>query len=149
MSVEEGMRRWIPDQVYRDEHHAMRVVRALMEHTARAPDPRARPYVLGVEHRETSSVIGHVGLSAARGSVEIGYAVEQREQGRVLATEAVAAMSEWGLVELGLAEILGIVGAANGPSCRVLEKAGFERVSEELEMTDVRSEIIVTYRRTR
>jgi [ribosomal protein S5]-alanine N-acetyltransferase len=76
MSVEEGMRRWIPDQVYRDEQHAEQVVRALVAHTELPADPRSRPYVLGIEHKETGSLIGHVGLSPARGSVEIGYAIE-------------------------------------------------------------------------
>ncbi len=36
-SSEEGMRRWIPDQVYRDEQHAEQVVRALMAFTELAP----------------------------------------------------------------------------------------------------------------
>src|SRR3569623_403596 len=80
MSAEEGMRRWIPDQVYRDEQHAEQVARALIAHTDRAPDPRAHPYVLGIEHEESGTLIGHVGLSPARGSVEIGYAIEQQYQ---------------------------------------------------------------------
>jgi [ribosomal protein S5]-alanine N-acetyltransferase len=133
MSVEDGMRRWIPDQVYRDEAHADEVARALMAHTDNAPDPRVRPYVLGVEHTETGSLIGHVGLSPARGSVEIGYAIEQRMQGQGLATEAVAAMATWAVVGLSLPEVLGIVAADNMPSRRVLEKAGFVRTADVLE----------------
>ena len=83
--------------------------------------------VLGLEHAETGLLIGHVGLSPARRSVEIGYAVEQRYQGTGLATEAVTALSGWGLVELGLPEVLGIVAVDNAPSRRVLEKAGWRR----------------------
>lgn len=132
MSGEDGLRRWIPDQVYRDEHHAAEVVRALIAETERGPDPRARPYVLAIEHAETGSLIGHVGLSPARGSVEVGYAIEQRQQGKGLATEAVIAMSGWALAELGLPEVLGIVAADNVHSCRVLEKAGFTRIGEEI-----------------
>src|SRR4051812_3828223 len=89
MGGEEGIRRWIPDQVYRDQQHAEQVVRALMAHTVNPPDPRTHPYVLGIEHQETGALIGHVGLSPARGSVEIGYAVEQQLQGKGLATETV------------------------------------------------------------
>ncbi len=144
MGAEEGMRRWIPDQVYRDEQHAEEVVRALMAYTDRVPDPRAYPYVLGIEHKETCSLIGHVGLSAARGSVEIGYAIEERYQGAGLATEAVTAMSAWGLVELGLPEVLGIVAVDNTPSRRVLEKASFLRIGESL---DGRSNAVLIYRR--
>jgi RimJ/RimL family protein N-acetyltransferase len=125
LSEEEGLRRWLPDQVYRDQAHAAEVVAALAAHAARGPDPRARPYVLAIEH--AGRVVGHVGLSPARGSVEIGYAVELRLQGQGLATEAVTALSGWGLTALGLAEILGIVAADNLPSRRVLEKSGFVR----------------------
>lgn len=130
MSGEAGLRRWIPDQVYRDLQHAEQVVRALIGFTDQRPDPRVRPYVLGVEHEAV--LVGHVGLSPARGSVEIGYAVEQRLHGQGIATEAVTAISRWALAELSLPEVLGIVDADNAASCRVLEKAGFVRVGEEL-----------------
>lgn len=132
MGNEEGIRRWIPDQVYRDLQHAEMVVRALIGHTDERPDPSTRPYVLGIEHKETRALIGHVGLSPARGSVEIGYAVEQRLQGQGLATEAITAMSKWGLAELSLAEILGIVEADNVQSRRALEKAGYVQQREEI-----------------
>jgi ribosomal-protein-alanine N-acetyltransferase len=146
MGNEGGIRRWIPDQVYRDQHHAELVVRALIAHTDNLPDPAARPYVLGIEHAEARDLIGHVGLSPARGSVEIGYAIEQRLQGNGLATEAVAAMSTWASSALSLPEVLGIVEADNVPSCRVLEKAGFVRHSEEVRMAAGRPATIVIYR---
>jgi [ribosomal protein S5]-alanine N-acetyltransferase len=142
MSAEAGMRRWIPDQVYRDEQHAEQVARALMAYTALDAAPRTRPYVLGVEHE--GALIGHVGLSAARGSVEIGYAIEEKHQGAGLATEAVSAMSGWGLAELGLPEVLGIVAVDNTPSCRVLEKAGFVRIAEGV---DGNGSAILVYQR--
>ena len=144
MSVEEGMRRWIPDQVYRDEQHAEQVVRALVAYTDLVPDPRARPFVLGIEHVETGLLIGHVGLSAARGSVEIGYAIEQKYKGTGLATEAVTAMSAWGLGALGLPEVLGIIALDNAPSRRVLEKAGYVQIGESV---DGRGIAILIYRR--
>ena len=127
MSQEAGLRRWIPDQVYRDEQHAEQVLRALIGCTDQPPDPRTRPFVVGIEH--AGKLIGHVGLSAARGSVEVGYAIEDACQGKGFASEAVGAMTRWGL-SLGLPEVLGIVGAENHGSCRVLEKAGFVRVGE-------------------
>ena len=145
MSGEDGMRRWIPDQVYRDQDHADQVVRALMSHTANPPHPRVHPYVLGIEDRETRSLIGHIGLSPARGSVEVGYAIEQRLHGNGLATEALTAVTEWAVTELGLPEILGVVEAANVPSCRVLEKAGFVRDAEEEKTVAGRSYTIVVY----
>jgi RimJ/RimL family protein N-acetyltransferase len=146
MGGEDGIRRWVPDQVYRDQRHAEQVVSALMAYTAKHPDPRTSPYVLGIEDKETGDLIGHVGLSPARGSVEIGYAIEQRLQGKGLATEAVTAMSRWALIELALPEVLGIVAADNVRSRRVLEKSGFVRSGEELKTADGRSYTLVTYR---
>lgn len=147
MSHEDGLRRWIPDQVYRDLPHAEQVVCALVAHTANPPAPSVRPYVLGIEERETGALIGHVGLSPARGSVEIGYAIEQRLQGRGLATEAVEAMSRWALSELSLPEVLGIVAVDNVYSCRVLEKVGFVLDGDEVKNVDSRGNAIRIYRR--
>ena len=146
MGGEEGIRRWIPDQVYRDQQHAELVVRALMGHTENRPDPGAKPYVLGIEQKETGALIGHVGLSPARGSVEIGYAVEQRLQGQGLATEAVTGMSKWATAELSLPEVLGIVEADNMHSRRVLEKAGYVRHRKEVKNASGRATTIVIYR---
>ena len=126
MSHEAGLRRWLPDQVYRDEAHAAEIATKLAAFTALPPDPHVRPYVLGVELVESGELIGHVGLSAARGSVEVGYAVEDRMQGRGIASMAVRAMLEL----VPLPEVLGIVGEGNAASCRVLEKAGFVKVSD-------------------
>ena len=128
MSQEAGLRRWIPDQVYRDEAHAEQVLRALIGFTDQPPDPPTRPFVVGVEH--DGELIGHVGLSAARNSVEVGYAIEDACQGKGFASEAVRAMTHWGLNELGLPEVLGIVGKENVGSCRVLEKASFVQVGD-------------------
>jgi RimJ/RimL family protein N-acetyltransferase len=129
MSQESGMRRWIPDQVYRDEAHAELVLRALIAFTDEPPEPRTRPYVLGIEHAD--ELIGHVGLSPARGSVEIGYAIEDARQGNGFASEAVGAITQWGLADLALAEVLGIVGTDNIGSRRVLEKAGYAKRADE------------------
>lgn len=132
MSQEAGLRRWLPDQVYRDEAHAAEVVARLAALTAQPPDPGARAYVLGIELVETRALVGHVGLSPCRGSIEIGYAVDERMQGRGIATAAVRAMADWALDELGIPEVLGVVADGNVGSCRVLEKAGFVNVSAGL-----------------
>lgn len=129
MSREAGLRRWLPDQVYRDEAEAADVLAALAAHTAQPPAPHLRPFVLGVEHTATAALIGHVGLSPARGSVEIGYAIGDAWQGQGFAREAVAAMAAWALGPLGLPEVLGIVAADNLASIAVLAKAGFAPVA--------------------
>jgi len=127
MSQERGMRAWLPDQVYADEAHALEVLRQLIA-CAAAADPRVSPVVRGI--CADGALVGHVGLSRARDTIEIGYAVADAHQGRGLATEAVRAMTAWGLQTVGLASIDGIVAADNASSCRVLERAGYALVEE-------------------
>jgi len=122
MSQERGMREWLPDQVYADEAQALEIVRTLIAYAA-AADPRVSPVVRGI--CADGALVGHVGLSRAREVIEIGYAVADSHQGRGLATEAVRAMTTWGLQTVGLASIDGIVAADNAGSCRVLERAGY------------------------
>lgn len=129
MSREAGLRRWLPDQVYRDEAEAAEVLAALAAHTAQPPAPHLRPFVLGVEHAASAALIGHVGLSPARGSIEIGYAIGDAWQGQGFAREAVDAMAAWALGALGLPEVLGIVAADNLASIAVLARAGFMPVA--------------------
>lgn len=128
MSREQGIMRWIPDQVYADEAHAQRVLAALIDATRDPGTPTRGPYVLGVCLAETSELIGHVGLSPFRGEVEIGFAVEDAHQRRGHATAAVRAMARWALPAFGLPRIMGYVADENLASCRVLEGAGFTLV---------------------
>jgi ribosomal-protein-alanine N-acetyltransferase len=134
MSRERSLRQWIPDQVYKDEREAAAVIKSLIGQYSEAPDPYRKPLVLGVELKISGELIGHVGLSPAQNNVEIGYAIEERQQGKGYATEAVCGMSHWAVGELGLPEILGIVERENVASCRVLEKVGYVLTGERGKM---------------
>lgn len=126
MSNEQGIRTWIPDQVYRDEAHAAKVLRHLIDRYHDSVSPNKAPFVLGIFLKSNHELIGHVGLSPYRGDVEIGYAIEDVQQGNGYATEAVIAMTGWGLGKWNLPYIIGIAEAENIASCKVLEKAGYE-----------------------
>ncbi len=132
MSLEDGMKQWIPDQVYRDVDEATEVVRFLMDQYDLTKGPSVVPVVFGICLRETGELIGHAGLSPTSGQVEIGYAIETSQQQKGFATDAIAALCAWGIEFYCLPHILGIVAVDNTASCRVLEKAGFN-LSEELE----------------
>jgi ribosomal-protein-alanine N-acetyltransferase len=127
MSNENGMKRWIPDQVYPDLETAIEVLEFLMNQYSEKLRPDLFPFVLGVELQKTGELIGHVGLSPVeKKAVEIGYAIEEKHQGKGFATEAVEAISDWALEKLSIPEILGIVDIENASSCSVLEKAGYK-----------------------
>jgi len=149
MSREAGMNEWLPDQVYKNEADALSVIRFLEGNYSNPRDPAKAPFVLGVCLRESGELIGHVGLSPCSGEVEIGYAIEEKYQGRGYASEAVAAMAEYGLKSFGLSKILGIVHKENSAYCRVLEKAGFFLRDEKEGGLNGKHGIIRKYERAR
>lgn len=131
MSQEDGLRRWIPDQVYSDEAEAQGVIEFLSAQYANPPQPRTAPYVLGIELKKSNELIGHVGLSPVGDDIEIGYAIEDKHQGKGYATEAISAISNWAINQIGIPCVLGIVASDNASSCRVLEKSGYTFIEEK------------------
>ncbi len=145
MSRESGMRKWIPDQVYRSERHTAEVLEHLMAQFSDQQSPAEAPCVLGVCLRVTGELIGHVGLSPLRNQVEIGYAIEEKCQRHGYGTEAVSAMTRWGHDTFGLPAILGVAARENIGSCHVLEKSGFVLAKEEAGALHGRQGLIRTY----
>jgi len=148
MSRETGLRTWLPDQVYKDEQTARDVLDYLIAQYGISSSPVHNPYVLGICLKNTAELIGHVGLSPKNSQVEIGYAVEDKYQGKGYATQAARTMADWGMQHFGLESILGIVSADNTASCRVLEKAGFSLVRQAMGRLHGREQLIRTYQRT-
>ncbi|MBL0121306.1 MAG: GNAT family N-acetyltransferase [Betaproteobacteria bacterium] len=95
-----------------------------------------------------SELIGHVGLSPLRGDVEVGFAVEQKFQGRGFAVEAIKAMSEWGMQCFGLPHMLGIAANENTASCKALERAGFALIDESMRSLHGKNRRVITYRKS-
>jgi [ribosomal protein S5]-alanine N-acetyltransferase len=128
LSQEEGLRTWLPDQVYEDEAEASRVLRVLTSQYGPSANPRSTPYVLAVCLAESGEVIGHVGFSPCEYGVEAGYAIGAAHQNRGYAKQALRAASAWALSRFALPFVYAIVAADNVRSCRVLDSCGF-RVS--------------------
>jgi ribosomal-protein-alanine N-acetyltransferase len=148
MSQESGMKDWIPDQVYRSEEHAMEVLKYLICQYKRLKSPTEAPCILGVCLRYSKELVGHVGLSPMQGHAEIGYAIEDKAQGRGYATQAVSAMTRWGHEKFRLPKILGIAASGNVGSCSVLEKSNFVLVNEKIGFLHGRHGGIRTYEST-
>ncbi len=145
MSIEETMKKWIPDQVYHDVSHATEVLAFLISQYHETASPYSVPLVLGVCLAGTGELIGHVGISPLREEVEVGYAIEEKHQGKGYATLALRAMCEWALPRFSLPRLLGIVAAENLSSCRVLEKAGFRLACEEVGVMHGRERLLRKY----
>lgn len=132
MSREEGMRTWLPSQVYRDEAHAAAVLAFLISQYSAPADPAVGPYVLGVQLRGSGELVGHVGLGPMGETVEVGFAIEDAHRGRGLATEAVRGICRWASDAFSLEAILGITASRNVASQGVLLHAGFSRLRDEV-----------------
>ena len=79
-----------------------------------------------------SELVGYVQASPIPEGWEIGYHIGGAFTGRGYATEAVGAFLPVVLPELGIDRIYGVCLAENRASLRVLEKCGFETISEGL-----------------
>jgi ribosomal-protein-alanine N-acetyltransferase len=149
MSQETSLRTWLPDQVYASEARAREVLAHLIDKCRDPGTPVLAPYVLGVYLRSSMALIGHVGLSPLGAGVEVGYAIEEKQQGRGFGSEAVGIMVDWALRRFDLPRVLGIVAEANLASYRVLENAGFVLAGEEMARLHGRLGRVRTYERTR
>lgn len=147
MSQEPGIRTWLPDQVYENAQAALEVLRYLIAQCRDPGTPALGPYVLGICLTRSSELIGHVGLSPLSDQVEVGCAIEHRFQGFGFATEAIKALSEWGMQRFGLAHVLGIVATENIASCTVLERAGFVFIDESMRSLHGQTRLVRTYRK--
>jgi [ribosomal protein S5]-alanine N-acetyltransferase len=81
-----------------------------------------------VIHKASLELIGYCGIALENidqhPEREVGYRLATRYWGQGLATEAAAATVKYGLQQLKLPYLLGIVARANVASVRVLEKVG-------------------------
>ena len=125
LSLEEGMKKWLPDQVYDSKEEASQILNFLISQYDSIIEPNKSPYVLGLELKENNELIGHIGLSPYQDVIEIGYAVGEKYQGFGYATEAVNTFSNWVLNNIDIDYIWGIVAQNNKASIKVLKKAGY------------------------
>jgi RimJ/RimL family protein N-acetyltransferase len=125
LSQEEGMRTWLPDQVYADEAEARDVLSYLASQYDSPDAPQKLPYVLAVCLSGSEELIGHVGFSPCSYGVEVGYAIAQACQNRGHAKRAVGAATAWAIAAFGLPAVYAVVAEDNASSCKVLEACGF------------------------
>jgi ribosomal-protein-alanine N-acetyltransferase len=84
---------------------------------------------LSVVERATVRVVGEAGLQVLEGGpdIEVTYTLARAVWGRGYATEAAAAVLEWGFGTLALTRVVGVAYPDNTASRRVLEKLGMRR----------------------
>lgn len=111
--------------------------------TFSAGDPRDPGWFhYAVELRDAPGLIGDVGVCRGKDGrqAEPGFSFASAFQGRGYATEAVARVVEFLLVEEGLHRVSAECDARNGPSARLLERVGFRREGHRVASTWIKGE---------
>lgn len=86
-----------------------------------------------VVERETGEVVGGVGFFGPphNGRLEVGYGIVPSRRRRGYATEAVAAMLEYGFAQPAVAEVIATTELDNAASIGVLVKSGLRPLSRD------------------
>ncbi|HEY9068423.1 MAG TPA: GNAT family N-acetyltransferase, partial [Burkholderiaceae bacterium] len=132
LNNEATTRLWLPSHGYADLDEAAAAMAHLIACCMAPGDPRLGPYVLGIEHRESGTLLGHVGFSPLDDEVEVSYAIAEQARGRGYGTEALAFACRWAAATFSLPRIVAITACANLSSRRTLERAGFVHARTEL-----------------
>ena len=128
--LEDEVRKWIPNESYADIEEAEKAI----EFYIKRVENKSLPYVLAVELKENSELIGDTGINEIEGTkdeVEIGYTICKKYSGRGYATELLKEMNAFVLSRFGIKVLYGRVMRGNNASVRVLEKSGYRFVREE------------------
>lgn len=123
-SLDEDVRRFVPDEVF----ETLEIARQAVADLINCYDTDEGPFVYAVLREETGENIGYVQLVAVPEGWEIGYHIAKRYTGQGYATEALRAFLPVISDMRGAKTIEGICLADNTASARVLEKCGFRPV---------------------
>ncbi|MFF3375642.1 GNAT family N-acetyltransferase [Streptomyces sp. NPDC002680] len=86
--------------------------------------------------REDDRAVGGIGFHGVPdedGKAEVGYDLAEAARGNGYATEALHALKEWALARGDVRSLFATIEPANTPSQAVIARAGFVKVSEELD----------------
>lgn len=122
-SLDEDVRRFVPDEVFETLEEARETVEFIMSQYESADGP----LIYAIITKDGNKNIGYVQLvPIGEGKWEIGYHVAKAYTGNGYATEAVKAFLPVMAERVGITEVYGIRLLENVASGRVLEKCGFE-----------------------
>jgi len=133
--MDDAVRKWFPNECYKDLEEAQGAIRFYAD----CVDNGHLPFVLGVELKETGELIGDTGISEVEGrpeEAEIGYCIGEKYRGKGYATEILEAISGYVAERFGIREIYGRVVHGNEASAKVLQKGGYQFVTEEFGAED-------------
>ena len=119
-SLDEDIRRFVPDEVFETMEDARKTVTYLMN----CYKEITGPFVYPVLTRNNEN-IGYVQAMPAEEGWEIGYHIAKEHTGNGYASEAVKTFLPIIMKRLNIEKISGLCALENVASCMVLEKCGF------------------------
>ena len=122
-SLDDDVRRFVPDEVFETVDDAREVVLDLMECYKDIEGPFVYPVLL-----KSGENIGYVQAIPLGNEWEVGYHIAKTHTGKGYASEAVSGFLPVIMERVGIDEISGLCAEENFASCRVLEKCGFALV---------------------
>jgi len=121
-SLDEDMRKFVPDEVFETVQKANQAVMNIMNWYKQDRAPLVYPIII-----KNGVNIGYVQAVPFDGcDWEIGYHIAKEYTGRLFATEALKAFLPVIMEKLKIDKIMGISLEENAASCAVLEKCGFK-----------------------
>ena len=131
LNAEASTRRWLPSHVYATPDDAFSALAFLISCYSAPGRPQLAPYVLAVEHRETTRLLGHVGFSPLGGEVEVSYAIAESARGRGHGAESLINACNWIADVFTVSRVVAVTANANVASRRTLERASFVHMEDE------------------
>lgn len=132
LNGEPSTSRWLPSHVYESPAVAEAALEYLISAYAKPGDPRHGPYVLAVERSHDARLLGHVGFGPLDGEVEVSYAIAESARGHGFGAEALAHACTWAGRAFRLPTLVAITATDNVASRRVLERARFFHVRDDV-----------------
>ena len=132
LNGEPSTSRWLPSHVYANSAKAKAALEFLISSYSTPGHPRHGPYVLAVERTHDARLLGHVGFSPIDGEVEVSYAIAESARGHGFGTEALLHGCTWASRAFQLSTIVAVTATDNIASRRVLERARFFHVRDEV-----------------
>ncbi len=133
--LEEEVKKWIPNESYADMEETIGAIQFYVD----CVNNKHLPYVLAVELKETGELIGDTGVNEVEGNsseVEIGYGICKKYSGNGYATELLHAMTRFIKDTFDIKVLYGRVMHGNNASVKVLQKCGYQYVTEEFGAED-------------
>lgn len=141
-SLEEDVRRYVPDEVFESEEESLTVIQSLQSNY----ETKRGPLVYVVTLKE-GTLIGYVQLVPMQdGKWEVGYHIAKMYTQQGYAFEALRGFLPVIMPQLHLLAVEGITLQENLASQRVLEKCGFQRIAQCVDTYQGTKKEVIKYR---